>query len=340
MKNIYAFWNNKGGTGKTSLSFQTMCSYANKHSEKRILAIDVCPQANLSELLLGGLMNNGSACLLDLQDRSPRSSIGGYFQQRLSSPYQTPVIDTESFIVTPSLYNDKVPENIDLVCGDPLLELQVNAISTLANNQIPGTDTWIEIVNWLSHFIDATGDEYDIGFIDANPSFSIYTQIALSSAHRLLMPVMADDSSRRAIQNAFSLIFGLSLPSDIYAEHAFATRLDRGGQQLPQAHLLIKNRITQYMGPASAYSAVLQQIVTDIEELLVNNPDKFSFNEIEDGHLDIRDFQTTGVVAFAHGSPFYALRTGLNEMPGRDVQINEEQRTQCIDAIDSIVARL
>ena len=205
MKNIYAFWNNKGGTGKTSLSFQTMCAYADKHPEKRILAIDVCPQANLSELLLGGLMNNGSDRLLELQERSPRSSIGGYFQQRLSSPYQTPTIEPESFITTPSLFNNKVPANIDLVCGDPLLELQVNAISTLANNQIPGTNTWIEIVNWLSKFIEATGEEYDIGFIDANPSFSIYTQIALSSAHRLLMPVMADDSSRRAIQNAFSL---------------------------------------------------------------------------------------------------------------------------------------
>ena len=52
---IYAFWNNKGGTGKTSLAFQTICHYANKYPEKRILSIDVCPQANLSELFLGGL---------------------------------------------------------------------------------------------------------------------------------------------------------------------------------------------------------------------------------------------------------------------------------------------
>lgn len=48
-------WNNKGGTGKTSLAFQLLCDYAHSHPEKKILAIDVCPQANLSELLLGGL---------------------------------------------------------------------------------------------------------------------------------------------------------------------------------------------------------------------------------------------------------------------------------------------
>ncbi len=27
----YAFWNNKGGTGKTSIAFQTIALYAEKH---------------------------------------------------------------------------------------------------------------------------------------------------------------------------------------------------------------------------------------------------------------------------------------------------------------------
>ncbi|MDK2973578.1 MAG: hypothetical protein PWP23_3333, partial [Candidatus Sumerlaeota bacterium] len=51
----YAFWNNKGGTGKTSLAFQAITAYAEKYPRKKILAIDICPQANLSELMLGGL---------------------------------------------------------------------------------------------------------------------------------------------------------------------------------------------------------------------------------------------------------------------------------------------
>ena len=83
---IYAFWNNKGGTGKTSLAFQAICAYAKKHPSKRILAADVCPQANLSELFLGGLTNNGSKNLLARQGTNVRSTIGGYFQLRLPSP--------------------------------------------------------------------------------------------------------------------------------------------------------------------------------------------------------------------------------------------------------------
>lgn len=59
----YIFWNNKGGTGKTSLCFQSVVSYAESHVDKHILVVDLCPQANLSELMLGGLMGNGSSQL-------------------------------------------------------------------------------------------------------------------------------------------------------------------------------------------------------------------------------------------------------------------------------------
>ncbi|MFN3314923.1 MAG: ParA family protein, partial [Hyphomonas sp.] len=40
---IIGFWNNKGGTGKTSLAFQSICQFARDKSSKRILVIDVCP---------------------------------------------------------------------------------------------------------------------------------------------------------------------------------------------------------------------------------------------------------------------------------------------------------
>ena len=55
----YAFWNNKGGTGKTSLAFQAITKYAIENPAKKILVLDLCPQANLSELFMGGLVGNG-----------------------------------------------------------------------------------------------------------------------------------------------------------------------------------------------------------------------------------------------------------------------------------------
>jgi len=333
----YVFWNNKGGTGKTSLAFQAICRYANKNPDKRILAIDMCPQANLSELFLGGLDNNGSLHLLARQGLVPRCSVGGYFQLRLPAPFTAPVFSVRDFFTKPGTYNSNVPENIDLFAGDPLLELQANAINTLANTQIPGTDTWVKIIDWLKDALDQVRDEYDIVFIDTNPSFSIYTQIAVSTASRLVLPVMADDSSRRAIQNAFSLVYGLKLPSDIYSNYAFATKLKSAGRSLPQVHIVAKNRITQYMGSASAYAAVLRSIEEDVSNLIHSNPEMFTFDQIDQGVVEIRDFQTTGVVAFARGCPFYAQPSGKLKIGTRRVQVKEVYRQNCIDAIDDIV---
>jgi cellulose biosynthesis protein BcsQ len=336
----YAFWNNKGGTGKTSLAFQAICRYAQREATKKILAIDACPQANLSELFLGGLTGNGGQKLLQQQGLMPRCSIGGYFQIRLPSPYTTPRFNAHDFITTPSKFNSRVPANIDLVCGDPLLELQANAVNTLSNTQIPGANTWLKVIDWMNDFVASIDNEYDIVVLDCNPSFSIYTQIGLACVDRLVLPVMADDSSRRAVQNALSLVYGLRLPSEIYATYAFNTKLQAAGRKLPKVHLIVKNRLTQYMGPASAYAAVLAKIESDIEGLIKTHPSYFTFKKLDDGTVDIRDFQTTGVVAFAKGCPISRLQSGRQDIGGHRVQVKEDYRRECAKAVDQLAASL
>ncbi|MCG2878928.1 ParA family protein, partial [Obesumbacterium proteus] len=74
--------------------------------------------------------------------------------------------------------------------------------------------------------------------------------------------------------------------------------------------MIAKNRLTQYMGPASAYAAVLNSIDNDIAQLMESNPEIFDFDQVSDGIVNIKDFQTTGVVAFARGCPFSTLPTG------------------------------
>ena len=336
----YAIWNNKGGTGKTSLTFQVVCRYAEKHPKARILVIDMCPQANLSELMLGGLSNNGSKRLLERQGLTPRCSIGGYFDSRLPAPFSPPKIDTASYITNPNTYNSAVPKSIDLICGDPLLELQAIAMNTLANADLPGVNAWLGVIDWLGDFLITVKADYDIVFIDTNPSFSMYTQIALSSADRVVLPVMADDSSRRAIQNAFSLIYGVKLPSEIYSKYTFATKLNSAKRQLPKIHLVLKNRLTQYMGSASAYQAVLSGIDSDLTALLKSYPEYFTFSKPLSGIVEVRDFGTTGVVAFSRGCPFSVMQTGKLKIGEHRVQVKPEYRDQALDAIDGVVSKI
>lgn len=335
---IYSIWNNKGGTGKTSLTFQSLSRFAEINPEKRVLIIDMCPQANLSEIFLGGQEYGGSANLLLNHAKIPRCSIGGYFDIRLPSPFTPPSFNAKDFVTTPSKYNSAIPVNIDLVCGDPLLELQAIAMNTLANADLPGVNAWLGVIDWLQNFLERL--DYDYVFIDTNPSFSMYTQIALAASHRVILPVMADDSSRRAIQNAFSLIYGLKLPSEVYSKYTFAKKLNDAKRELPKIHLIVKNRLTQYMGAASAYHAVLTGIDNDVRELLDQFPRYFTFSDIKDGIAGVRDFGTTGVVSFARGCAFSTMPTGKLTISGQRVQVKPEYKQQSLEAIDLVVSKL
>src|SRR5262249_49399853 len=129
-------------------------------------------------------------------------------------------------------------------------------------------------------------------------------------------------------------------PSPIYAEHNFASRIGAAHRPLPKVHLMIQNRITQYMGNASAYSAVLSEIADHLRQLMTAHPQHFTFSRVEDGMIDTRDFQTTGVVAFARGCPFDRLIPGYVQVLNRRVRVNNAQLQSCCDEIEEIVRAL
>ena len=82
---IYSIWNNKGGVGKSYLTFQIAAEYAVQNPDKSVVVIDLCPQANSSMMLLGGVVD-GYKNLEDLKLKT----ISGYIQERIISPYIDP----------------------------------------------------------------------------------------------------------------------------------------------------------------------------------------------------------------------------------------------------------
>ena len=86
---VYAIWNNKGGVGKSYLTFQIASEYAKTHPDQKVLVIDLCPQANASSMLLGGIIQ-GEAQLDEIASNSRRRTIAGYINERIRSPYVSP----------------------------------------------------------------------------------------------------------------------------------------------------------------------------------------------------------------------------------------------------------
>ena len=73
---------------------------------------------------------------------------------------------------------------------------------------------------------------------------------------------------------------------------------------------------------------------------VLRRAEHFTFSEPNNGIVEIRDFGTTGVVAFARGCPFSTMQTGKLQISGHRVQVKPEYRDQALEAIDHVVAKL
>ena len=337
----YTFWNNKGGTGKTSLCFQIAVQYALDHPQENILVMDVCPQANISEYLLGGLLGNGSHNLVSLwTNPNRRQSIAGYFFDHLPSAHTMFANFTPSnYICSPYQFNANIPQNVALVAGDSYVEQLANSISAQASVTIPGLNAYARIINWLIEFLTPlrNNGEYDVVFIDTNPSFSIYTQMAIAAADELIIPVTADNSSLRALNNVLALVYGIN-PNANNVQNTFNAQMIAAGMNLPKINSVIRNRLTQYMRrPASAYSAVLDSIITLSQTLSQSHPLYFSHNF---SIYDVRDFNTVGQIAFAESKVFTQINPGYHRIGTRRIQANQLFIQDCVNAMQPILNNL
>ncbi len=53
LEGSYVVWNNRGGSGKTNLTYHLAIKYAYRNPDKTVLVVDMCPQADLSHAFLG-----------------------------------------------------------------------------------------------------------------------------------------------------------------------------------------------------------------------------------------------------------------------------------------------
>lgn len=343
--NSYSFWNNKGGVGKSFLCFIAACEYAYRHPDTDVYVIDLCPQANVSETLLGGLRTSPKPMTKMLSDK-PRRTVAGYLEERLSSPFRM-IDDIERFISQPSKFNAYIPKNLFLVCGDNLLELLAEPIRQTSQLMLPG-DAWAKTENWIRDLCVALEDysgERDATFvIDCNPSFAIYTQLALAASEALIIPYTADDSSRRGIQNVIALLYGVG-DSTIgsYAKLSFAQKAREENVNIPKIHTLVSNRQTLYDGkPSRAFEALSKAIKVTVDGIyrkhrsLFTFPTKLPSEEV----INIPDYHGASIVSGANGVPIHQLKAGPHDVAGDRVQVNQDPLDRYTRALRKFVERL
>lgn len=331
----YALWNNKGGVGKTFLSFILSTEIA-KMNNGIVLVVDMCPQANLSEIILGG-NGIGSERLDHLIHE--RKTIGGYFDSRIKSPHNKTKSETD-FLIKGSTYNPNLPNNLYLLAGDPSLELQAQVISQISGQLLP-VESWINVHSWLDDLVTECEAYLGINtnvFVDCNPSFSAYTELAMVAVDSLIIPCSSDGSSARAIDNVGSLLYGVLNGTD-YGEANFPARMDHFKMELPTVHSVVLSRSTQYNNKASkAFGAMFDEIKRRTRTLKDKMPGAFE----DDGprFADVPDSHSVAVVCSHQGKPLYKLTPGRYNVHDTTPQVNDEPLDRYKQAVEKFISTL
>jgi cellulose biosynthesis protein BcsQ len=345
----YVMWNNKGGVGKSTITFHIASVYAEQNLDRDVVVIDMCPQANVSMMLMGGGKAAESKLQAFITKGTPQTVVGYITDSIIGSD----VKDLSKYTVSINPLNSNLPSNMYLMSGDGNLELIAPLLSEradatpLSENDKPWEKVHSIIKSLTKKRINE--DRPCTFFIDTNPSFSIYTQIAILAGKELLVPINADDSSIFAITGLFNLIWGTEEAHPVYGKYTFASKVDGFKIERPKIALLLGNRFTQKKGAAHAFKALSNEAIKKMYEEYGKSPDRFIKNESsvhnqEDFEnlysVELRDFNSAGVVAANQGIPLSKLDRTRYEVYGEDIQVSKNQRELCHKAITALVNKL
>jgi hypothetical protein len=304
-------------------------------------------------ILLGGGQTGEDKVLQLCQTNPTPKSIVGYLATVLSGGAGAQIPDASNYIVKPHSSNASIPHNLYLLCGDGNLEPMAPLISERANQAAlpPAEHPWKWVHAIVRRFIESisqSGGDWTI-FVDTNPSFSIYTEIAISGVDKLIVPVNADDASRVAVNAMFSLVYGANPPHPFYGQYTYAAKAGFHGIRRPIVQLVVGNRLTQYLGSAAAYGAISNATADALFVAYQQSPERFetitpppaTLEEFRSSFsVSLRDFNTAGVVAAHVGTPLSDLTERIYVVYGTNVPVDARRTKECQQAIDAVVDRL
>ncbi len=288
-------------------------------------------------MLLGGIIE-GEEHLVKIASNSKRRTIAGYIEQRISSPYMSPKVGAD-FVTGVHRYNQEIPENLFLVVGDESLEIQTSRVSRATN---PGpTDAWRLVHGWIRDLITDVRKSWNVTdstvFIDCNPSFSIYTELAMSAADNVIIPFSADGSSKRAVRAVLALLYGITRVKGS-EKSEFYLNTQQFGMTVPRIYGYVGNRLTQMNSTAAkAFKTVVLEIGKEIWDAWQESPNSFAIHPSGTSvprnrpefqrmfQVEINDANTASVVSSGLGIPITSLSSGAKNLAGKRVVVNQSQ---------------
>ncbi len=207
MKSIAVF-NNKGGVGKTTLTYHLGCALA--ELGHKTLLVDLDPQSNLT---LFGLDPEKLHDIWQIEDAFIDDFVDARHQE--SSNFKNIASDVRSihFLLKPTEDGADPPEflakplelynNLEMIPGRLSIHTYEDKIASRWSDVYGGDPLAIRTVTQIRNFCEMYAEEYSYDYvvIDTSPSLGILNKVIISTVDGFLIPCMPDMFSLYGIQN-------------------------------------------------------------------------------------------------------------------------------------------
>lgn len=185
---IVSFFNNKGGVGKTSLVYHLAWMYAEQG--KRVVAVDLDPQSNLSSFFL----SEEKIEALWLADDQP-NTIYRCVQ---------PLIKGIGDILSPKLEEIEINSvSVALLAGDLALSQFEDDLATVWPECADGRERAFRVISSFWRIIQLAIDSYsaDLVLVDMGPNLGSINRAIMISTDYLVIPLASDLFSVQGLRN-------------------------------------------------------------------------------------------------------------------------------------------
>lgn len=240
MTRAIAFFNNKGGVGKTTLA----CNFASyvAREGRSVVVVDCDPQANATQLLLN---ESTWSSIYEDRDESERRTILRSLRQIRAG---------DSGIDVNIELHDSPRFGVQVLAGHPSLSIIEDRLSASWTEFGAGVLGGARRSLWAKYLVDAL--QVDVVIFDLGPSLGALNRSVLMGSDYFATPVAADLFSLYALENIGEWIQGWSTAFVSYRSRIDAAQSDLETYKIPEKLPIATGwagySVQQYMAKTSA----------------------------------------------------------------------------------------
>ncbi len=309
MKTV-AFFNNKGGVGKTSLVYHLAWMFAEKG--RRVIAADLDPQANLSGMFLT------EEAMEKMSDDPARKTINDDI---------APLFEGTGDIAS-APHIEEISERIGLLTGDLGLSRQEDELSHQWPRCLDEDPRAFRVTTAFARLISgaAARFEADLALVDVGPNLGALNRASLVACDHVIVPLAPDLFSLQGLRNVGpTLKKWREAWSERRAKKPAGLELDLPqGTMDPAGYVIMRHSVRNYR-PGKAFARWIGKIPGEYRQSVVREGASAGDSDAANPHLlaHLKDYRSLMPLAQEASKPMFKLKPADGAIGGHQTAVQE-----------------